>query len=310
MPVELRVVRNGDGPIGAKKRIVFDDDQRGRQAESALPHPVVDAVDVDAEQIDVAGKPAGRHQLVDVLACHLRLDDVTAGANRRRRRRRAARDRSRASVRSTRTPSPESRSCRRSRRRRSPRTGGRVAPIRSKSATVMPSSSCCDSPRNRRASEACGSGRSPLRNAWRTSASTLSSILRRRPVRAIVWRNAVCSVSAAMRCSSRSRRLARRLALCRQLLDHALFVVPAAFLSGDDVLPERATTSSRERARRVDAAMNRRRPFSDPLGTYRLLHADDICSVRRSMRTTLPSTVRSMSAARVSMPTPARPSGG
>src|SRR6202000_612362 len=65
--VEVVVARDGDGVQVAEDGVVLADAEDRVGGGDGLPDPVVVAVDVDAEQADVAGEASGGDEVVDVL---------------------------------------------------------------------------------------------------------------------------------------------------------------------------------------------------------------------------------------------------
>ena len=76
--VELRVVGNRHGSLGAEHRVVFEDDDARRAGRHRLPDPVVASIQIEAEQIHFARTAVARDQLVDVVARHPRSHGLHA----------------------------------------------------------------------------------------------------------------------------------------------------------------------------------------------------------------------------------------
>src|SRR3954454_16002618 len=68
MAVEPVIVRHHPRAICAEERVVLDNDNARRARLERLPDPVVIAVDIDAQKIDLADESSPRHYSVDVLA--------------------------------------------------------------------------------------------------------------------------------------------------------------------------------------------------------------------------------------------------
>ncbi len=58
-----------------ERRVIFDHDHARLDDRDRFPHPVVVVVDVDAEEIDLAGNPALLEQRIDILGGDKGLDD-------------------------------------------------------------------------------------------------------------------------------------------------------------------------------------------------------------------------------------------
>src|SRR6266568_8339664 len=65
---EGRIVGNGHGMSGAKYAVVLDDDDEGIDNIDRLPNPIVIAVDIDAQQADLAAESIVLEQCVDVVS--------------------------------------------------------------------------------------------------------------------------------------------------------------------------------------------------------------------------------------------------
>ena len=70
MPVELRIVRDRHRARRTEHRVVFEDHDPRRTRRHRFPDPIVVSVEIEAEEIGLAGASVGGDQIVDVLACH------------------------------------------------------------------------------------------------------------------------------------------------------------------------------------------------------------------------------------------------
>ena len=54
--IEVGAVRDGHRPLGTEQPVVLERDESRIAGRQRFPDPVVNAVDVDAQKIDLAGK--------------------------------------------------------------------------------------------------------------------------------------------------------------------------------------------------------------------------------------------------------------
>src|SRR6202035_259020 len=67
VPAPLRIVRNDQRQRRPQRRVIFDHDHARLDYRDRLPDPVVVVVDIDAEEIDLAGDAALFEQRIDIL---------------------------------------------------------------------------------------------------------------------------------------------------------------------------------------------------------------------------------------------------
>src|SRR5262245_24494700 len=72
MPVEFSIVRDSHHSRRSEHRFVFEDYDSRRTRRHRFPDPIVISVEIEAEEIGLAGATVGGDQIVDVLACHPR----------------------------------------------------------------------------------------------------------------------------------------------------------------------------------------------------------------------------------------------
>src|SRR5690606_3412800 len=77
--LESRIVRHGAGKLRAESCVVLDTRDSWQDAGERLPEPVIVAVDVEGQQIDLARDAAAADELAQVLARDERAFRLHAG---------------------------------------------------------------------------------------------------------------------------------------------------------------------------------------------------------------------------------------